>query len=70
VGRLKLICIVLGSSFPDPDAKQDGSADYNIWALEEKLDAMVLPQLVYDRLNEELELVGGVYKVKDEGIFD
>ena len=57
-------------TFPNPNAPQDGSADYMIWKLEEKLVAGVLPEIIYDRLNEQLELIGGGYIVKDEGIWD
>jgi hypothetical protein len=57
-------------SFKNPNAPKDGSADYMVWKLEEKLVAGVLPEIIYDRLNEQLELVGGGYKVKDEGIYD
>lgn len=57
-------------SFPNPNAPQDGTADYMIWKLEEKLVGGVLPEVIYCRLNEQLELVGGNYKVKDEGIYD
>ena len=57
-------------TFTNPNAPKDGSADYMVWKLEEKLVAGVLPELIYDRLNEQLELVGGGYFVKDEGIWD
>ena len=57
-------------TFKNPNGKQDGSADYDIFALEEKLEAGLLPELVYDRLNEGIELVGGGYRVKNEGIWD
>lgn len=57
-------------TFPNPNAPQDGTADYMIWKLEEKLVRGVLPEIIYDRLNEQLELVGGNYIVKDEGIWD
>lgn len=57
-------------SFPNPNAPKDGTADYMIWKLYEKLAAGTLPEVIYCRLNEQLELVGGNYKVKDEGIWD
>lgn len=41
-----------------------------VWKLEEKLAAGLLPMLVYDRLNEKLEMIGGGYTIKDEGIWD
>jgi hypothetical protein len=41
-----------------------------IWKLEEKIASGMLPQLVYDRLNEGMEMIGGGYIVKDEGIWD
>jgi hypothetical protein len=41
-----------------------------IWKLEEKITGGLLPELVYDRLNEGMELIGGGYVVKDEGIWD
>ncbi len=53
------------SSFPLKNPKYSG-----IWKLEEKIEAGKLPLLIYDRLNERIELVGGGYFVKDEGIFD
>ena len=41
-----------------------------IWKLEEKIGGGMLPELVYDRLNERIELIGGGYEVRDEGIWD
>lgn len=41
-----------------------------IWKLKEKITRGVLPQLVYNRLGECCEIVGGVYSIKDEGIWD
>ena len=58
------------STFENPDARQDGQADYLVFMPEQKLGAGLLPELVYDRLNMTLELVGGGYEIRDEGIWD
>ena len=58
------------STFENPDARQDGQADYMVFMPEQKLGAGLLPELVYDRLNMTLELVGGGYEIRDEGIWD
>ena len=58
------------NSFENPDARQDGQADYLIYAPLEKLEAGLLPELIYNRLNGTMELVGGGYVIKDEGIWD
>lgn len=41
-----------------------------VWKLEEKIQAGRLPQLIYNRLSGGLELVGGGYEIRDEGIWD
>lgn len=41
-----------------------------VWKLEEKITAGLLPELIYNRLSGEIELVGGGYEVRDEGIWD
>ena len=41
-----------------------------IWKLKEKIGDGLLPELIYSRLNCGMELVGGGYLVKDEGIWD
>lgn len=41
-----------------------------VWKLEEKLERNLLPELIYDRLNCKIELVGGGYEIRDEGIWD
>lgn len=41
-----------------------------VWKLNEKVNAGLLPLLIYDRLNERLELIGGGYQIRDEGIWD
>lgn len=38
--------------------------------LEEKIQKGLLPQLIYNRLSGGMELVGGGYEVRDEGIYD
>ncbi len=58
------------ATFENPDARTDGQADYIIYKPTEKAIAGVLPELIYDRLNGCLELVGGGYEIRDEGIYD
>jgi hypothetical protein len=41
-----------------------------IWKLQEKIVSGLLPEMVYDRLNEGIELIGGGYEVRNEGIWD
>ncbi len=41
-----------------------------VWKLPEKLAAGLLPQVIYNRLSGGMELVGGSYEVRDEGIWD
>lgn len=41
-----------------------------VWKLEEKIEYGMLPQLIYNRLSGGMELVGGGYEVRDEGIWD
>lgn len=48
-----------------PQAKFKG-----VWKLQDKIANGLLPILIYDRLNERLELVGGGYEIRDEGIYD
>lgn len=57
-------------SFENPNSREDGLMEDNVWALQEKREAGLLPELVYDRLNQRLELVGGGYEIRDEGIWD
>lgn len=58
------------SSFPNPNAKRNGMMEETIWALEDKLASGLLPEIIYDRLNCRMELVGGGYEIRDEGIWD
>lgn len=37
---------------------------------ETKIAGGALPNLIYDRLNKQMELVGGIYEIRDEGIWD
>lgn len=41
-----------------------------VWKLFEKIEAGVLPVLIYNKLSGGMELVGGKYEVRDEGIWD
>lgn len=41
-----------------------------VWKLKEKWEMGLLPILIYNRLSQCMELVGGAYIVKDEGIWD
>lgn len=38
--------------------------------VQEKVLSGKLPELVYDRLNQSLEMIGGGYEIRDEGIWD
>lgn len=55
--------------FGEQTFEHKGNGD-RIFALEEKIQAGLLPLLVYDRLGEKMEMVGGGYEVRDEGIWD
>lgn len=55
--------------FGEQTFKHKGNAN-KIFALEDKILAGLLPMLIYNRLNQGMELVGGGYSVKDEGIWD
>lgn len=55
--------------FGEQTFEHKGKGD-KVFKLEEKIVAGLLPMLVYDRLGERMELVGGGYDVRDEGIWD
>ena len=56
--------------FSNPKESRNGLMESTVWKPLEKLAAGCLPAVVYDQLNEKIELIGGNYIVKDEGIYD